>query len=84
MRPITGTVADVRRKLQEMNLADEQEITVIFDSKADKQALLESMRALSAEAERTGMTYHDLKDALKMDEEEFQSIFGHPSEQRKT
>ena len=80
MRPITGTVADIRRKLQDMNLPEEQQVTVIFESKVDKQALLESMHALSAEAERNRMTYKDLKDALEIDEDEFQSIFGHASE----
>ena len=79
MRPITGTVADVRQKLQDMTLPEEQEVTVVFQSKADRQALLDSMQALTAEAARNGMTYKDLKDALEIDEEEFQRIFDHPS-----
>lgn len=79
MRSITGTYADVRRKLQELNVPDNQEMTVTFDTAARRQALQEIMDEMSDQAERNGLTDRDIKDILKIDEEEFQNIFGHSS-----
>ena len=80
MAQIIGTVADITKQLREMNLPDDQEIFVDLDLKTRREALRKAMDDLSDEAERNGMTHKDLKEALEIDEEEFQNIFGHPSE----
>lgn len=79
MRPITGTFADVRRKLQELNVPENQEMTVIFDASARREALRGIMDEMSRQAERNGLTDNDIKEVLEIDEEEFQNIFAHPS-----
>ncbi|NBC34529.1 MAG: hypothetical protein GVY13_17775 [Alphaproteobacteria bacterium] len=79
MRSITGTYADVRRKLQELNVPDNQEMTVTFDTAERGQALQEIMDEMSDQAERNGLTDLDIMNILEIDEEQFQNIFGHSS-----
>ena len=77
MAVVLGTIGTIARKLKELGLPDDHEITVSVVTDDDRSTLRQVVENMRREAEHEGFGQAELIDALQMSKDEFELTFGY-------